>query len=152
MAYNLSTQEDATGPVLAGCTLGLAAAEAGSSDGSAINITLHFRRDLLGSDAVMVADPLMQALSLQDPISGWGHNGPLDVALLSQLGASSPLQIEINGNDTHSGTWLPVSPRPKCQPEHYDHLWPNRSTCHVDRDTWVRAWGGAPQCALDRFI
>lgn len=144
--------------MLGGCTLGLAAAEAGSSDGDLINMcdgffcmehysgsmsfclfvcsTLHFRQDLLGSDAVMVTDPLMQAISLADPISGWPANQQQNIALLAELGTSSPLQIELNGNSTHSGLWLPVNAEAKCQPEHYDHLWPNRSSCHMDRDKW----------------
>jgi hypothetical protein len=157
VAYNLSATEDATGPVLGGCTLGLAAAEAGSSDGSEINITLHFRQDLLRGDAVMVGDPLMQALSLADPISGWpGQQGEgASLGLLGVLGTSSPLQIEINGNESHSGTWLPVNARAKCQPEHYDHLWPNRSTCLMDRDNWTRKAGWADvviQVGKDPFM
>ena len=67
-------------------------AQAGSSDGSLINITLHFRKDLLGSDAVMVNDPLMQAIQLTDPISGWGFNP--DIQLLAKLGVSPDLWID----------------------------------------------------------
>ena len=87
----------------------------------------------------MVTDPLMQALSLDDPISGWPGNQ--DISLLAELGTASPLQIELNGNATHSGIWLPVNAKAKCQPEHYDHLWPNRSSCQVDRDTWAKKPG-----------
>ena len=98
-------------------------------------------QDMLGSDAVMVSDPLMQAIQLTDPIAQWGYSP--NIALLASLGTSSPLQIEINGNSTHDGTWLPLNPRAKCQPEHYDHLWPNRSTCQINRDNWTRKDGWA---------
>ena len=91
------------------------------------NITLSFRADLLKSDAIMVMDPLMNALGLTDPNSGWGSGGP-DPSLLAQLGPSSPLEIEINGNFTHVGQWLPVSPISQCQSEHYDPHWENHTT------------------------
>ena len=60
------------------------------------NITLRFREDLLMDDAVMVNDPLMQALQLADPISGWMGGGiAADAAgLVASLGTGSPLQIE----------------------------------------------------------
>ena len=56
-------------------------------------------------------------------------------------GPSSPLQIEINGNFTHVGQWLPVSPIAQCQSEHYDPHWENHTTCKMDRDTWTRKPG-----------
>lgn len=94
------------------------------------NITLRFRTDLLAGDAIMVSDPLMNALARNDPISGWGAGAQID-ELIAAGTVSSPLQIELNGNASHSGTWIPVNPIAKCQPEHYDYLWPNRSTCQV---------------------
>ena len=42
------------------------------------------------------------ALGLDDSLAGWGPSAQ-HVDLLAQLGASSPFEIEINGNDTHSG-------------------------------------------------
>ena len=38
--------------------------------------------------AIMVNDPLMQAIQLTDPISGWGYTP--DLALLGVLGARWP--------------------------------------------------------------
>ncbi len=114
--------ETSTGPVLGGCNVA-----DNSKQGSLSNITLSFRTDLLKSDAVMVMDPLMNALALTDPNSGWGSGGP-DPSLLAQLGPSSPLEIEINGNFTHVGQWLPVSPISQCQSEHYDPHWENHTT------------------------
>ena len=66
--------------VLAGCTVA-----DNSKDGNLPNITLRFRTDLLKDDAVMVMDPLMNALAMTDPNSGWSAGGrPSD--LLASLG------------------------------------------------------------------
>lgn len=120
------TEETSTGPVLSGCTVA-----DNSKQGNLPNITLSFRTDLLKGDAIMVMDPLMNALALTDPNSGWA--GGVDASLLTQLGPSSPLEIEINGNFTHVGQWLPVSPISQCQAEHYDPHWENHTTCVVLR-------------------
>ena len=66
--------------MLAGCTVA-----DNSKDGNLPNITLRFRTDLLKDDAVMVMDPLMNALAMTDPNSGWSAGGrPSD--LLASLG------------------------------------------------------------------
>ena len=57
--------------------------------GNLPNITLRFRTDLLKDDAVMVMDPLMNALAMTDPNSGWSAGGrPSD--LLASLGPPKP--------------------------------------------------------------
>jgi hypothetical protein len=102
LVYNI-TDVVWTGPVLSGCTVGN-----GTQDGQQPNIPLHFREDLLGNDAVMVLDPMHQGIDLTDLLAQWmDPNKNMDIR--SQLGASSPFEIEINGNSTHEGDWLSMS-------------------------------------------
>jgi hypothetical protein len=49
-----------------------------------------------------------------------------------QLGASGPLEIELNGNDTHSGTWVGVSVVAKCQRDY------GRVPCSMNASTGER--------------
>lgn len=149
IAYGKS-DEPFTGPVLESCTVGI------PTDSSTFpNITLRFKRDLLMNDAVMVNDPMSQSLELADPISGWSMgNSAARTQLLASLGTGSPLQVELNGNFTHTGSWLPVKATAKCQAQHYDVRFPNRSTCYVDRDTWTKQAGYdevVVQIGLDPF-
>ena len=91
-----------------------------------------------------MADPTHQSLVLADPVSGWfsgGLGGDL-ASLVDSLGTGGPLQIELNGNFSHSGLWVPVAAEPKCQANYYDTLWPNRSTCYVTRQgEWKKQRG-----------
>jgi hypothetical protein len=93
-----------TGPVLEGCTVA-------GGDGAAI--TLHFNQELLKDDAVMVMDPISMSVDLDDILAQWGPNN-ID-GLKANLGPSSPFEVEINGNATHEGTWLSLSPEGKCE-------------------------------------
>jgi hypothetical protein len=84
------TNEPHTGPVLESCTV-----YSSTDNGAFPNITLRFRRDILGGDAVMVNDPLTRALEVGvDPVSGWygGAGGADRASLLANLGSGGPMQ------------------------------------------------------------
>jgi hypothetical protein len=92
-----------SGPVLKSCEV---------TGGS---ITLKFDAEQLKDDSIMVLNQAVKAVGL---VNEAGHGVKWDantLALMQQLGGDSPFQIQVNGNFT-SGTWLPVAPRPKCDP------------------------------------
>ena len=118
-----------TGPVLQGCTIST------STDGQHPNVTLHFDKSLLLDDAVMVLDPTGQTIDLDDRQAGWGDNTPMDLRML--MGPSSPFEIEINGNRTHSGTWLSLAMSGKCQTGSNWEVH-NGKTCSLTQN-WTRS-------------
>lgn len=83
------------------------------------NITLHFDETLLADDELMVLDPTANMIDLSDVMGGWPMSGDISGGDMNtynaRLGPTSPLEVEFNGNATHSGVWVGVSAVGKCQ-------------------------------------
>lgn len=70
------------------------------------NITLHFAETLLVDDELMVLDATANMIDLSDVMGGWPISGDMSGGDMNtynaKLGPTSALEVEFNGNATHT--------------------------------------------------
>jgi hypothetical protein len=139
-----------TGPVLRSCQL------------RGNTITLTFDEELLKDDTILVTQPTCQH---QNQVKLPAGGDAVATALFAaQLGAPSPLQVQLNGTNFTDGVWVPVDQlQPSCSPDAKPKACAKTNTVKANLGNYfgpllkmvtaVRyAWGGNPCCpGLNRF-